>query len=510
MLPRQALRPAGHALVVLTVLGSACDSAPREPGCGDTACDLPRDRADLLRRLAGFGDPVASWLRGAADGRGNVEGDHEAWLAGLRGELGCSAGDEHSFVVLSNQAFAPKAIVAQCTSDPVAASRLFAVFEPDGANGDLDPQRFRLAAWDPDHAQYRRYQVAPRDGALTVAVEPEFCGSCHGGPFEIEAWTPIMNEMTNPWAQWNAEPGFESFAFATSFPADAGGPVYDGLTQAGRLDSAANLEPIVRAAIDRTTAARVQRRGDAPSLDAAAALVRPVFCDENANYVSEVHDTGELRQSAVLDPGLVRALAQVEPENGWSFPLDDTLVLPPPAAGEALVMIAVRGETTLQMEQALRSRGVLAAIDVLRVRALDWQHPFDSELRCGLWRDALARAQAGGLDPADYADAAGLARALFDDALVVGGGASLADAGTRVVALADAGDAAAVADLRAGRLDALAQTPAALGDAIEAWLASVATPAGRDALATERVRRGCRARRLFPIAPLIPGTQACP
>ena len=61
---------------------------------------------------------------GAANDPGAFDGDHEDVLAGLRDELGCDAADEHSFVVLSNAGYAPKAIVAQCTADPVAASRL--------------------------------------------------------------------------------------------------------------------------------------------------------------------------------------------------------------------------------------------------------------------------------------------------------------------------------------------------------------------------------------------------
>lgn len=510
MIARRQPRRRGHGLLsVCAVLSAACGEDPSAGACGEHDCTLPADRAELLQQLDGFADPVALWLREAANDAGDVPGDHEDWLAGLRGVLGCDAADERSFVVLSNAAFAPKAIVTQCATDPVAASRLFAVFEPGAGEDTLDGERFRLAAWDPDAAAFHRYQVAPRGQGLTVAVEPEFCGSCHGGPFAIEAWTPIMNEMTNPWAQWNAEPGFESFAFHENFPAGAGGPVYDALTREGRLDSASNLEPIVRAAIDRTTAARIATRSAAPTLDGAAALVRPVFCDENANYVSEVHDSGELLQTAVLDPGLRRALAQLEPDADWDFTRDEVLTLPPPQQGGAMVMIAVRGELTVQAEAALLSRGVLAPIDVLRVRALDWTHPFDSALRCQLWRDAVARAEAGALVPADFADDAALARALFDEALRVAPGASLADVGDDVVALDDAADAAATAAVLAGDFTAARSSPRALGDRIDAAVAALASPQGRDAIERERIRRGCAARLLFPIAPIVPGTETC-
>ncbi len=503
-------RRRGHGLLsVCAVLSAACGDEPGASPCGELDCSLPVDRADLLQQIEGFADPVAMWLRDAANDAGDVPGDHEDWLAGLRGVLGCDAADERSFVVLSNAAFAPKAIVAQCADDPVAASRLLAVFEPGAGEDTLDGERFRLAAWDPEAAAFHRYQVAPRGQGLTVAVEPEFCGSCHGGPFAIEAWTPIMNEMTNPWAQWNAEPGFESFAFHENFPAGAGGPVYDALTRPGRLDSASNLEPIVRAGIDRTTAARIAARDAAPTLQGAAALVRPVFCVENANYVSEVHDSGELLQSAVLDPGLRRALAQLEPDADWDFTRDDVLTLPPPPPGGAMVMIAVRGELTVQAEAALLSRGVLAPIDVLRVRALDWTQPFDSALRCQLWHDAVERAEAGALAPADFTDDAALARALFDEALRVAPGHSLADVGEDVVVLDDANDEAATAAVLAGDFAAARLSPRALGDRIDAAIAALASPAGRDAIERERVRRGCVARALFPIAPIVPGTETC-
>jgi hypothetical protein len=507
-LGRRARRGLRCLVAIAVVDATACGDDDVPSACGEQDCDLPVDRADLLERLAGFSDPVAQWLRVAANDAGAVDGTHDAWLAGLREQLGCAAADERSFVVLSNDAFEPKVIVTQCANDPVVASRLFTVFEPE-AGEDVDAERFRIAAWDDAAARFRRYQVAPTAAGLTVAVEPEFCGSCHGGPYSLPEWTPIMNEMTNPWAQWNAEPGFVSFAF-DEFPTH-NGPVFESLMADGRLDSASNLEPVVRAAIDRTTAARIAERDGPATLEAAASLVRPVFCDENANYVSEIHDSGELALSAALDPGLRRAIALLRPDATWSFVLDDALQLPAPGPGASpLVLVAVRGETTVQLEAALLSRGVLAPIDVLRVRALDWTHPVGSAARCDRFEAALERANGGALEPAAHADAAALARGLFELALEVPGG-SLADVGEdAVVALADAADVDALARINAGMLDEATLTIDALGDAIEAELAAVETTAGRARLADERLRRGCAALRTYPIAPIIPGTDACP
>ena len=492
----------------MLALLAACGEDPSTACGGAEACDLPSDRDELLARIDGFTDPVAQWLRVAANDAGAVDGDEEAWRAGLREQLGCAAADERSFVVLSNDAYEPKVLVAQCASDPVAASRLFTVFEPEDER-DVDPERFRITAWDEAAARYHRYQVAPTDRGLTVDVEPEFCKSCHGGPYGLPDWTPIMNEMTNPWAQWNAEPGFASFAF-DELPEQTG-PLFDALVADGRLDSASNFEPIIRAGIDRTTAARVASREQAADLDAAIGLIRPVFCDENANYVSEIHDGGEIALSAVLDPGLRRVMGLLQPAATWSFLLDDSLMLPPPASGESpLVLVAVRGETTVQMEAALLSRAVLAPIDVLRVRALDWRHPVRSPARCDRFEAAVARASAGALDVQSFVDAEELARALFDLAIEVAQG-SLADVGPdAVVALADASDLAALARIDAGDFTDAVTSVASLGERIDAELAAYETTAGRAALAADRITRGCQARATYPIAPLIPGIDDCP
>ena len=46
-------------------------------------------------------------------------------------------------------------------------------------------------------------------------------------------------------------------------------------------------------------------------------------------------------------------------------------------------------------------------------------------------------------------------------------------------------------------------------DAINAFVEAAEAPEGRAAIEAERIRRGCIARRRFPITPLIPGTDHC-
>jgi hypothetical protein len=504
---------AARQLVVVATLTSGCEAQSDDDACGeDRPCEVPGSRAELLAALGGFDDPVAQWLRETADDDAVLPGDHEDALAGMRAELGCDEARERSFVVLSNAGFAPKVLVTQCTDEPVAASRVLTVFEPDADASDVDPTRFRMAAWDAEAGRFHRYQFVPKDGGLGVSVEPSFCTGCHGGPFAVPDWAPLMNEMTNPWAMWNAEPGFASFHFDEMFPADGGGEVFEGLAAEARLDSASNLEPIVRAAIDRTVSARLGARTAAPDLAAAAALLRPVFCDESANYVSEIHDSGELAQAAVLDPGIRRMLLAIDPTGWpWTFVQDDALFLTPPQAAESpLVLMGVRGETTLQMEAALVARGVLTPLDVLRVRALDWTHPIESTLRCELFVAGLARAEGGAVDVRGLADTTAVVQALYAEAITLAGSVSLADVGEdAIVALRDADDADAAANLRAGDFTDTTMTLLELGDAIETELAALAEPGARDALERERIRRGCLLRARDATAPLIPATDDC-
>ncbi|MBC8073536.1 MAG: hypothetical protein IAG13_34765, partial [Deltaproteobacteria bacterium] len=132
-------------------------------------------------------------------------------------------------------------------------------------------------------------------------------------------------------------------------------------------------------------------------------------------------------------------------------------------------------------------------------------HPVASQLRCGLWDAALAKAEDGGLDASAHADQAALARAFFGLALELPSGVSLADAGGELFALRDADDADAVALLRTGDPSRLRTDLTTLGAAIDDELARVAGPGGRTWLESERIRRGCSLRTDFITAPLIAG-----
>lgn len=510
------LRLRGRWLLIAVAATVGCrDDATAEPAgtCGEQDCVVPDSRQQLLEQLGGSTDPMAEALRSLVDDDATVQGGWSAVLNAVGAVMDCDATTERSFVVLSNQELRPKAIVNRCADAPVQASEFFMIFEPDPATDDLNDVGFRVVGWDASASQYRRYQMVPTDDEdrLAVAVEPGFCVSCHGGVAARPQWTPIMNEMTEPWAQWNAEPGFASFAFDEAFPPDTRGPVFEAVADAERLDSAANLEPIVRAALSRVSTARVSSREDAPDLEVAVDLLRPVFCDETVNFVSEIHDSGEINLDAIIDPGLRDAYVAVG-SWPWSWVSDINVRIEPPQPQQApLALVAVRGHAVTAAETSLRSRGVLTAAQLLAVRALDWTHPFASSLRCGLFEDAEARVRAGDTTIAgdDYADNAGLVAALYAETMTLSGASLLTDDEQTVVAIADADDPAVAEALAAGDLAGLSLGLDALGEQIAQHIASFATPAGRQALLDERNRRGCIAVSRYPVAPIIADLGAC-
>lgn len=511
----------GHwlTLLALTALAGCLATEEPLPQCTGDQCESASSRDELIAEIEGHTDPVADFLRDAANERGALTGTYRDVVDGIGDVLGCARETEKSFVVLSNVGFIPKTVFTRCADDPQLASRFFmavpALHEGEGGI-DVDPQDLHLSAWDEEAGAYRTYSTRPRaDGEMGVNVSPDFCLGCHGGPQQLGYWQPLMNEMTNPWSGWNAEPGFESQLFEEFLDPDvADAPVYREITGEDVLDSASNLEPIIRAGIERVNAARVVARQRAAELTRALALVRPMFCDETVNFVSEVHGGGELRASALVDPALV-AHYQTLGLDGWSWTADTNLRLDPsPSEWEALTLIPVRGESTAAVELSLVSRGVLSAAQAVRVRALDWTRPVLSEFRCDLFRRAVARIEAGALDGvlaglAVDATTADLIPALYDEVMRLEVGGRLVELappdGADVLALADAFEPDSAETLAAGDLAALGATFEELGDQVEARVEA----ADRDLVRAVREARACRAVDEFPITPIYPDLD-CP
>ncbi len=483
---RHAATSAALAVAVAVVgTAAACDGAGGD--CSEDRCVSASSREEVLAALEAHRDPVAEYLRGAVTGRGTLTGDYRTVLEGVGDITGCSADTERTFVVLSNVEYTPRPVHARCASDPVEASRFLMVMAGVTETPDIDPQVIHMVGWDPDAQEYRRYATFPDDrGEMALNVSPEFCFGCHGGPQKLDTWQPLMNVMTNPWSGWNAEPGFASHLFDENLAEQyRRATVFDTMFE--HADSASNLEPIVRAGLDRVTAARLDRR-DTTDVDEALTLLRPLFCDETVNLVSEVHDSGEIRASAVIDDAL-RALFARLPSNqsSWSWLGSPSLQFSPPTPDDApLDLFPVRGESTIQVELGLAARGVLSAQEILRVRAVDWKRPAASEARCGLYqrgRDKILprRAELAGAAPGQ------LVPQLFAEIM-------------SEIPVPDGADVVAIAD--GDRFDEREpMTIEQFGAAIEAHVESI-RDTGRAALRDRRRQAACKAAALYPFFPL--------
>ena len=503
------------AVLLVTQAGGCLADEPGEPECLLDQCESAQSRDEVLDAIEGNGDAIAQFLREAVTERGTLVGDYRDVLDGIGAVLGCAPETERSFVVLSNTGFIPKTVFARCADDPQLASRFFlaipAVREA-GEDTDVDPQVLHLSGWDEEAGTFRIYSTRPtEDGEMGVNVSPSFCLGCHGGPHQLSYWQPLMNEMTNPWSGWNAEPGFRSQLFDEFLDQRiAEGAVYQDITADDLLDSASNLEPIIRAGIDRLNGARVLARERAADVERALALLQPLYCDESVNFVSEIHEGGQIRASSVLDPTLASHMRAAGIDGDWPWMAGDDLRLAnAPSQWEALTLVPVRGESTLAVEVSLVARQVLDPTRALRVRALDWTRPVLSEFRCNLFRDGATRIRGGAIDNEiatlpEGTTTAGLVPIAYDEIMKLDTAVGLislkAPADGDLVAIPDVTEPDVQSRLTDGDLSALAMSPAELGDRLQSYLETV----DREDLWVMRQIRACRVAHEYAIAPIYP------
>ncbi len=389
-------------LLGLAALSASCGAQDKPEDCSGDRCSSAETREELLAQLAGFSDPISEFLRTSVREDGSLEGDYRAILSGVGDLRDCDEDRTRSFMVLSNEALNPKTVLTTCSDAPTLASEFFLLLPTLAGSGDFEPRVVHMTAWDAEAGEYRRFATSPRaGGGMGINVQPAYCLSCHAGPHQLGAWQPLMNEMTNPWSQWNAEPGFRSHVFDENLREDTqNGDVFAEVSAVGLADSASNFEPIFRAGIDRVTGSRLQTRHRAANIDEALELLQPLFCDEQVNYVSEIHRSGEIR-SAVLIDDANRELLSILDADEAPFVREDTLRIAPPGDNEEnLTLVTVRGESSLRSELALVARQVIAPIDALRVRSMDWMRPVASAFRCELFTDGAERIRNGATDAA--------------------------------------------------------------------------------------------------------------
>jgi hypothetical protein len=385
-------------------------------------------------------DPIARWLSQRMDEQARVAVGATPFyldlLHGVTTELGCSPASIQHFVIsdslLSETPF-PRLVSTACKEDSWLATQFFlsAPFEHAGT-GDLDVHALEAFAWDPESASYRFYATRPlvaggalrseappyrefaphRPGQLTssrqppgpapafvhVEVEPTACRGCHFGPPDLqgEALTglPIMNELLAPWPHWNAGPGLRSHSFQIP-ERTARAPAFHSLTSdPAHMGTSAAFETLIREGHRRVAWARRRALWERPArAGEALSLLRPLFCEEQINYVAEDFDNPVIPLELLVAGGTIEAMLALQPTGlPWTWLARRELRLPGRRADEPpLCMAPVRGNADVSVELDLVARGLLAAPEVLAVRALDWQTPVFSSFRCQLWRAAHER-----------------------------------------------------------------------------------------------------------------------
>ena len=461
--------------------------------------------------LAERTDPIAKFLMSAGiDDEGFIDASFPDVLFGLTELQGCASESIKTFVVSDDlitggEAF-PRLVSVGCSEDAAKASEFFmaASFESFDKPGEMDLESIEMFAWDANRREYTFYETFPAErGGVRVDASPVRCRQCHLTPGDMEPtamhMTPIMNELTRPWAHWNAEPGFPSFEF--NLPERAVATESMKTLVEPFKGQADQLETIIRAGHDKVALARLRERRDPVDIDKAMGLLRPVFCSEQVNYASEDFQSGAIFNTAIIDPGLSQAYFQIRPDNWeWSWVNDKVMRLPPPS-GEVVTQIPVRGNSDVAVENLLMSTNVLTPHQILRARALDWKRPVFSEFRCSLWREAKTNFK---FEPPDLTGATRISHAipiLFEKIMVLGPHAIKGSDEQTIIAvpLADpepigqlfqalaAGDVGS--DCAAGFC---AISVDDLGAEVQAHYADVlSTEAGRQFLFEERDRRIC-------------------
>lgn len=438
------------ALVAATLAGCGL-AAGRDDGHCSGKCDGIDDVAGALSERD---DPIARFLRSTdIDAAGLFTGDYRSVLFGVSALQGCPDSQIHTYVVADDlitggEPF-PRLISTVCSDDNSRASEFFiaASFE-DTATGDVDMRDVEMFAWDPRIRAYRFYAFTPDDqqidqGLVSLELDPPRCEGCHTGPRGLDdggmPMTPIMNELNRPWTHWNAEPGFESHDY--ELPERVlDRPNFMALA-IDHQAPASRFEEIIGTAIhEKVVISRMRQRRDPPDIGVIMSLLRPVFCAEHVNYVSEELESGVIRNAALVDPGIRAAYRSIGDSWPWQWASQEMMRIGSLGSAEALDQVPSRSLADVLTERQLVTTGVITAEQVLRAKAIDWKHPVLSEVRCGMWRSAAERFAA---EPPDFGDARRNLEVMgevFDQILEIDGRSLVVGEG-RLVSLADDKDA---------------------------------------------------------------------
>jgi len=414
------MKPSTLALTVpvgLALLASLPSCATEEPDAGDddTACEAGKcDGLPFAEQLKGREDPIAKWLRSvheakAIDDKGVYHGSKATKIApaddpqfygklldGLITVQGCSKSSLINYALAddlitgnSDQIY-PRLISTVCSDNEQVANAFVATLGEPAP--DINVEDLEFFAWDATASKYRFYATKDiGDGNLEIEVEPKRCQKCHTTTLDVDPigmpMVPIMNELTKPWTHWNAGEGGVSESFLVPSSLD-GMPTWEKYRKT--VGAASRLEKVIRDANAlRVTPARAKNLFRPAKMEEAMGLVRPLFCDEQLNYASELA-TGEITTDAFVSGGTKGAFRAIQSTWPYAWFNNDNVSLPATASADQRVfMVPVRGVAETTFEQQLYS--VLSPSHILALRALDYKKPAFSDFRCNLWKTALTQ-----------------------------------------------------------------------------------------------------------------------
>ncbi len=506
----------------LTVV--ACGATEDDSGEGEFCEAGHCDGLPFADQLKGRADPIAKFYQSlldkkVIDSKGVYHGDkakdiapaadplfYSKLLDGVTTVQNCRPGSTVTYALADdllsgNQDQVYPRIIATVCADTDAVANAFVATLGD-PTPDINLEDLEMFAWDATAQRYFFYATKDiGDGNLQVEVEPVRCGKCHTTPRDIDPVgmprLPIMNELTKPWTHWNAGTGgvSESFFVPDSLKGMPNWEKYGGVAAA-----ASRFEKVIRDAnATRVTPSRSKNLFRPAKLDEAMGLIRPLFCDEQVNYVSELA-TGEITVDAFVSGGTKSAFRAVTATWPWAWYNNDTVQLPVTEnAGERLFIVPVRGVAEVTFEPQLYS--VLSPNHILAVRALDWKKPVFSDFRCNLWKDALAAFAAA--PPKLSGRNRDAVKVLFDE-IMKHGGMSIRDIAAGKFTALDEADDAKVKALKDAIAAGSVSTDCSggfctvdankFGELLETYISGIpATP--RADLLKERDRRACMVRK---------------